>query len=243
MTFWAGWRRTVSEEPDRGTPPRRGLLSRVPFADLIFPGAAITRAQIAPYAAAWLADNESDRGRDGPLWVVLGDSTAQGIGASRHDRGYVGQLRARLDEGSGTRWRVLNLSRSGDRAEDVLRNQIPVLRRLAESPRLTTCVVGANDLLRTPLERLRTELTVIMAVMPQGSVIGTVPQGIRRTRAQEVNAFITAEAARRGLRVADIWKATGPPWQGRYAEDHFHPNDHGYSFWAAALEDAIERPV
>ena len=35
---------------------------------------------------------------DGPLWVVLGDSTAQGLGAPTPDGGYVGQVLAGLRE-------------------------------------------------------------------------------------------------------------------------------------------------
>ena len=38
--------------------------------------------------------NEPALAADGPLWVVLGDSTAQGLGASSPLHGYVGQVLA-----------------------------------------------------------------------------------------------------------------------------------------------------
>lgn len=220
------------------TPPRRGILSRLPLVPRLFPGAAVTRGQVDPYAARWLTSNERDYPLAGPLWVVLGDSTAQGIGAPRHDRGYVGQLRAVLETETGSSWRVLNLSRSGDRVEDVLANQLPVLGLLAEAPRLVTCVAGGNDLLHTPLLRLADEMTRLMDGLPEGAVIGTLPQGMRTAKAVEINALIVARAHAAGLRVADIWTASGPPWRGNIAVDQFHPNDRGYAKWANAIAEA-----
>ncbi|MGJ7440359.1 SGNH/GDSL hydrolase family protein [Aquipuribacter sp. MA13-6] len=54
----------------------------------------------------------------GLLYVALGDSTAQGVGASRPDRGYVGLLAQRLRERTGTAVQVINLSSSGARIHD-----------------------------------------------------------------------------------------------------------------------------
>jgi len=34
-------------------------------------------------------------------------------------------------------------------------------------------------------------------------------------------------------------RRTGPPWQGKYAADDFHPNDTGYGEWCAAFAEAI----
>jgi hypothetical protein len=46
--------------------------------------------EVEQYAAAWQAHNDAASAADGPLWVVLGDSAAQGVGASAYDRGWVG---------------------------------------------------------------------------------------------------------------------------------------------------------
>jgi hypothetical protein len=40
------------------------------------------------YRQYWEESNERARQADGPLWVAVVDSTAQGIGASAPDRGY-----------------------------------------------------------------------------------------------------------------------------------------------------------
>jgi lysophospholipase L1-like esterase len=58
-------------------------------------------------------------------------------------------------------------------------------------------------------------------------------------RAHELNRIIRDEAPPAGLRVADVWAHTGPPWAGKYAGDDFHPNDAGYGNWCAAFADTI----
>ena len=46
-------------------------------------GVTAMREDCASYARYWQAHNDRVTGQDGPLWVVLGDSTAQGLGAPR----------------------------------------------------------------------------------------------------------------------------------------------------------------
>lgn len=205
----------------------------------VLPGMAITQAMVVGYAAAWARANQVDAARTGPLWVVLGDSTAQGIGASSFDRGYVGQVRELLDGDQRERWRVLNLSRSGDRLADVLANQLPRLAALDSPPELVSCIVGANDMFKTPLRVVDNRVREVCAALPAGSVIGSIPQGLLGFRARAANTVIAATAAIHGLRLADIWGASGPPWQGKYAPDNFHPNDLGYRSWALAIADAL----
>ncbi|MGH8908043.1 MAG: SGNH/GDSL hydrolase family protein [Egibacteraceae bacterium] len=202
-------------------------------------GVATTRGQVAPFAQAWRQANARDERGEGPLWVVLGDSSAQGVGAVGFDQGYVGQLRVLLDAHDGKQWRVRNLSVSGARVADVVAVQLPLLQELPRAPDLVTCAVGANDLLRTPMPRLIASLRSLIAGLPSGAVIATLPQGLAQSRARRVNALIRAEAPARGLRVADVWAHTGPPWQGKYAEDFFHPNEHGYREWTAAFAASL----
>lgn len=202
-------------------------------------GVAATSAMVQPYGVSWDEANRLVANDRAPLWVVLGDSAAQGIGATAYDRGYVGQLRARLEARDGRDWRVLNLSRSGARTADVLADQLPALRALAAVPDLVTCLVGGNDLLRTPTARLVEQVRRLLGSLPAGAVVATFPQGLAQRKAAAINAIIRAEAPAAGLRVADLWAHTGPPWKGKYADDLFHPNDVGYRDWAAALAEAV----
>jgi lysophospholipase L1-like esterase len=204
----------------------------------VLPGVRSVRSRIIPYAAHWRAGWEADAAREGPLWVVLGDSSAQGLGADDPDRGYVGQVRALLDGREPGLWRVANLSRSGARAAEVEEVQLPALRALT-GVSLVSLAVGVNDLIPSPRRRLTATLIRLMRALPRGSVVATLPRGWREARARRVNDAVRREAAARGLRVADLWAHTGPPWRGRYAADGFHPNERGYAGWAAAFSDAL----
>lgn len=73
--------------------PARDLLGRL-LARL--PSVARTARQVERYAEAWEASNARALAAEGPLWVVLGDSAAQGVGASSYDRGWVGLVLPRL---------------------------------------------------------------------------------------------------------------------------------------------------
>ena len=213
----------------------------------MLPGVRRIRAQVPRYAASWEEANALAAARpSGPLWVVLGDSTAQGIGAPTYEQGYVGQVHALLDERQRERseepWRVINLSRSGARAVHVLDEQLPRLEALDAEPDLVTCAIGANDLLRTPLDTLLQQMRRVIARLPSGAVIATLPQGLRPQRAILVNEMISAEAPAAGLRVADVWARTGPPWRGKFASDGFHPAARGYADWSAAFAEALGLP-
>ena len=124
---------------------------------------AVLRADRTEFGAYWDAHNDQvlskrERAlRDGdaadPLWVVLGDSTAQGLGAAGPRGGYVGQTLYELRRTTGRHWRVLNLSVSGALMRDVIADQIPRLDEVR--PDLVTCGAGVNDIL---LQRARQAL-------------------------------------------------------------------------------------
>ena len=212
-------------------PPRRGVRRLHPFRRSL--------DQVERYRSAWDAANEQALLATGPLWVVLGDSAAQGVGASSHDRGWVGQVRERLAAADPRPWRVLNLSRSGARTRDVVDAQWPRAAGLDHD--LVTAVVGGNDALRTPAERWLQDAEDLCGLLPAGAVVATVARGVFERKTARVNARIRAVAAERGLRVADLWAHTGPPYRGLYA-DGFHPNDAGYRQWADAVCEALGVP-
>lgn len=206
----------------------------------LLPGLRQVHAQVGRYASAWEDANGRDLATAGPLWVVLGDSTAQGIGAPSWDTGYVGQLRRALDEGSGNPWRVLNVSKSGARAADVDDRQLALLTALPTAADLVTCAIGANDIVRrTPTDELEATFRRIFGRLPANAVVATLPKGLHAERTEAINRYIRAEAPRAGLVVADVWAHTGPPWHGKLAADGFHPGALGYTDWAAAFAEAL----
>jgi acyl-CoA thioesterase-1 len=199
-------------------------------------GVATVRAQARSFADYWRGHNQQALVASGPLWVVLGDSTAQGLGASTPLDGYVGQAHAELVRRTGLAWRVVNLSRSGAVTSDVLARQLPRIGELPAVADLVTCGVGSNDILSTPPRRLHATLRRLIASLPDGAVVIDLPLpdrfwavgGMLTPYVARVNRTIHAAAGARGLPVAHLSRHFTPPWQGKYAADRFHPSDLGY---------------
>jgi lysophospholipase L1-like esterase len=217
-------------------PPRvrRGLRQR------LFPR---SYAQVDAYARDWERANQLALEADGPLWLVLGDSAAQGVGASAHDRGWVGQVRERLMSADPRPWQVLNLSRSGARTREVVDVQWPRAQELltGREPELLTAVVGGNDATGSREPAWRADVDALVDALPPGAVVATVARGVFERKTARVNDHLRRRAAERGLKVADLWAHTGPPYRGLYA-DGFHPNDAGYRQWADAVCEALGVP-
>jgi lysophospholipase L1-like esterase len=225
----------------RGTASRFGVVRRVRE------GVGITSGQVDRYRWAWEEENLRALAADGPLLVALGDSAAQGVGASSPFEGWVGQVRRRLEAADGRPWRALNLSVSGARAVGVLDEQLPRLRRLRPPADVVVCAVGGNDMYRSTSWQIAGAFTRLVGALPapgelspgQRTVLTTLPQGLGRRRAGIANRIVRELAPARGIEVADLWARTGPPWQGKYAEDMFHPNDVGYGLWADAVVEVL----
>ncbi len=191
------------------------------------------------------AHNDQILDGDGPLWVVLGDSTAQGLGASGPLGGYVGQVLAELRQRSGQPWRVLNLSVSGSLTRDVIRAQLP---RLPAHADLVTCGIGVNDILYTAPGKLFGDLRTLIASVPDRTVLLDLPVpggcwGLLGRASvpyvSRINRTIHQAAAARGLPVAEISAHFTPPWTGKFASDYFHPSQAGYRDWSRALLAAL----
>lgn len=219
---------------------RPGLAMRT--LNAVVPGVRRVGAQVHPYAEAWRTHNRAAVHSPARRWVVLGDSMSQGVGASAHDRGWVGQLAQRL-RASGHELAIVNLSATGARSTDVLDQQLPALADLpapaAGAPPLVTALVGSNDLFggRAARAALPAAMARLAERLPDGSVIATLPQPVRA--AALANAPLEAADAAGRLHVVDM-RAAGPSsWRGRLAPDRFHPNDAGYTAIADALEPAV----
>ena len=192
-------------------------------------GVRDVQAQVNPYAQWWQDQNRRALDGEGPLWVALGDSMTQGIGASAPDRGWVGQLMPRL------RHRVVNLSVSGGLIRDVVDRQVPALLGLGVRPDLVTVMIGSNDLFnRRQRHLVEQHVTELVDALPDGTVVATLPQP--RAAAQAFNEAI-ASAGR--FRLAEFRDPRLRSWSGRLAADRFHPNDRGYAGMATLMGEAV----
>ncbi len=201
------------------------------------PGVRATGEQIVELSDYWRAEAEAALASSDPLLVALGDSLAQGVGASRPELGYVGLLRQQLSTVHGCEVGVVNVSRSGAVIEDVVATQIPALTgqsARAVSPLLMVCTVGSNDLVRgASPRRLRSRMEALFAVAPPGLIVATMPS-VGSITASLANRHVRQLARETGRPLADVGSALRS-WRGRSANDRFHPNDRGYQVWAEAF--------
>ena len=135
--------------------------------------------------------------------------------------------------------RLVNLSATGARVQDVVRFQLPELAALGQ-PALVTVLVGANDMF-PPARRPGAvpAFAELLSALPSGrSVVGTLPRRNRSARA--INALVDAAAARGEVRIADMRGMTVRSLWGTRAEDLFHPNERGYAWIAGRFTPAVE---
>ena len=203
----------------------------------------VTRS-VPRYAEYW----SQPRGETGGLlYVALGDSAAQGIGASAPDKGYVGLLADRLRGQSGLPVQVVNLSRSGARIDDVLQRQLPALEALGRRPDLLTVAVGGNDVRAYDRDTFARQAAQLAAALPAGAYVADAPyfmHGRWERDAQQAAEVLRDAAQAEGLRAVPLHDALRDEgWQAmltQFAADWFHPNDRGHRVWADAFWRAVQ---
>lgn len=191
---------------------------------------------------------------DRPLHLlVLGDSTAAGVGVDHADLGLAGRLAEALAARTGrpVHWRARG--RNGATARDVVRDHLD--EALAAPVDLLFLTIGANDALalrsaraferdvRRILDRtaeLHPHAVVLMSSLPAFFRFRLLPEPLRGTLYRHSQAL---EAAARRLVVArDRAHMSSPPppyTEGFFASDDFHPSALGYRDWAEfAVDDA-----
>jgi acyl-CoA thioesterase I len=209
-------------------------------------GVETLRADRVEFAAYWHAHNDhvmqALKQDPGPLWVALGDSTAQGLGAPGPDGGYVGQTLSQLRRSTGQHWRVVNLSVSGSLIRDVIAEQLPQLKDY--QPDLVTCGAGANDILYSAPAKLFSDLRALLAAVPDKTIMLDLPLmsgfwwivgHMSVPYISRINRVIRDVAVDRGLAVAEVSKSFTAPWVGKFSVDNFHPSQDGYRDWTRAL--------
>lgn len=211
-------------------------------------GRRTVNRHVDEYAVHW-GTRPTEHPADVLHYVALGDSAAQGVGASSVDKGYVGLLAARLSETTGRPVAVTNLSVSGAVSADVVRDQLDTLRSLPFTPDVLTMDIGANDVVfpHSNLELFTEALSTILSTVPRGSFIADVPWVMIPGMDKQSVAMAQKAAelvAEYGHHLVELHEPSRKLGYFRYhrstAKDWFHPNDRGYQAWADAFWDAIE---
>jgi len=197
---------------------------------------------VSRYAEYWSVPRGEP---DGLLYVALGDSAAQGIGASTPARGYVGLLADRLRSRTGQPVQVINLSRSGATLRDVLTGQVPQLAAL--QPDVVSVAVGGNDMLHPATGAFHDDVAELLRQLPPGTLVADVPyfmHGHWERDADRAARDLARQTRAAGLVAVPLhaalqrlgWKAMAT----HFAADWFHPNDRGHRVWADTFWVAYE---
>lgn len=183
--------------------------------------------------------------------VVLGDSTAAGVGAGRPDGSYPSQLAERLAR-DGYRVDLSAFGISGARTADVLREQVP--RAEALHADLIFVGIGANDALHvTPIESVRTDMheilrrleatgaTVVVAGAPDMHIEAFLEplRSLSAWRGRMVEEAIASVAAVHDVPVVPLRTVAGPRFAANprlyNSADKLHPSAAGYGVWVDAI--------
>lgn len=188
------------------------------------------------------------------VYVALGDSAAQGLGASSIARGYVPRIAAGLEAALDRRVILLNISLSGGTAESVLASQMPLLSGLqagntALAPDLVTLDIGGNDvsLQRLSVEDFSSLIDTICRGLPRPAVVANIPTFkplASAERAALLSKAIDDAAKENGCGLVDLHGVSEDMSAREYmfthhAADLFHPSDAWYHRWSELFMEQI----
>ena len=206
---------------------------------MMSPGTRAVASQVNPREAEWRQIAHTALTGGLPLWIVLGDSIAQGVGASSLSRSWVARIAGGL-AAQGRPHGIVNLSRSGARSHHVRHDQLPLLDRLDRPPGIVTCGVGSNDLMRNPHPpSVSARVNELIDMLPTHAIVSTLPAPSVSPSGRWVNRSVRRNAERRGITVADVVPHLVTGRRG-WAPDRFHPSDRGYGAWVAAYAEALD---
>ncbi len=172
-------------------------------------------------------------------YLALGDSAAQGIGATNPMRGYVGLIASRLEEQTGKEVQIINLSTSGAKMSDFLNEQAPQIKNIKAD--LVTIEIGANDIPDFTPEKFRSTFRKVLGTLPEGTYVSNMPLFNSRpgstVNAKRASSIIEEELKSfPKLRFVDLQKQTSENQSVfGFAPDLFHPNNLSYKNWADAF--------
>ncbi|WP_395103512.1 SGNH/GDSL hydrolase family protein [Actinomadura sp. SCN-SB] len=190
--------------------------------------------------------------------LVIGESTAAGVGASDHTEALPGFLSGCLRElhHCGVTWSVAG--KNGATARRVFREVVPSLNGF--NPDIVVITIGINDLMhRRPLRSWSLDLTalvaalrgryekaqVILAGMPPVHRFPALPQPLRTVMGGRAKSMdrIMQEVARAYGAVHVPMDADMAADPRMFASDGFHPSPVGYRAWAEDLARAVRFPT
>jgi lysophospholipase L1-like esterase len=213
-----------------------------------------TRFERPPNDAGWYAAARVDRTLEPLRMVVLGDSSAAGLGAATRGETIGARLARGVSEAAGRRVHLSNVAVSGAKSID-LDLQVANVLDLPHPVDIAVISIGANDVthridtavavrhLREAVAALReTGAEVVVATCPDLGTVQPVPQPLRllaRRLGRDLAAAQTIAVVSAGGRTVSVGHLLGAEFAARpgelFSEDRFHPSGRGYARVAAVL--------
>lgn len=205
---------------------------------------------VGMFTKYWKQKNAKPTPKNALIYVALGDSAAQGVGAYTADKGYVGQFAERLQSKENRPVKIVNLSKSGAKIQDVINDQIPELNKIKAD--VITLDIGGNDIAVFDAKKFRAEYTNLVSMLPDNTLVAEVPYFGGRTQLPlfgsglpEQSVLIAnkiiGDATRGGSVILVPLHNISKERNGRriwnYAPDYFHPSSLGYRAWTDAFWD------
>ena len=179
-------------------------------------------------------------------YLAFGDSAAQGIGATSPMRGYVGLVAKQLTAKTGKSVRVINLSVTGAKIEDVINNQLPQAKSIKAD--VVTIEIGANDIRSFDPVTFSKSFSTLLKELPAGSYVSNMPLFNSRPGstqpAKDASKIVEHELKGTSMHFVDLQKQTTEHQSiFGFAPDLFHPNNLSYKNWYQAFWNEIDKNV
>ncbi len=178
-------------------------------------------------------------------YLALGDSAAQGIGATSPMRGYVGLVAKSLEQKTGKKVRIINLSKTGATLQDCLEEQIPKASGIKAD--LVTIEIGANDVKANNPAAFKENYKKLLPQLPDGTYVSNMPIFNSRPGstqpARELSSIIDDLLSKESrLNFVNLQKETTDHQSiFGFAPDLFHPNNLSYKNWHRAFWREIDK--
>lgn len=192
------------------------------------------------------------------VYVALGDSTVEGVGATSRSRNYVSRLHERLRLVYPAA-RVTNLGVGGATSADVRARQLD--RAIELRPDLVTLAIGPNDITtEIPLTAYEQNLEAILGRLSRETkavvVVNLIPDltvtpRFRSSRHREAvgrltiafNDALERSSRAHGAELVDLYAVSQrevPLKPELIAADGYHPSDAGYARWAELMWAGVQ---
>jgi lysophospholipase L1-like esterase len=186
------------------------------------------------------------------VYVALGDSTVEGVGASDKTKTYPYLVTMGIKQ----KYRNVvfhNLGVAGSKTDDLLASHLE--KAISLQPDLVTISIGANDIFKrvkgTTFEanlseiimqlKNQTSASIVINTIPDFSAVTSMPAVFKaycQLQAKRFNKIIYSLAEREKIILVDFYlqtKIMGKRYPELISSDGLHPSDFGYAIWAQSI--------